>query len=437
MRTTVKGRAGAVVSICALAAALTGCGGGGSDSAKADGPATLTFWGEAEGLSKQTAAWNAAHPDIQVKFTKVTLGYPDYQKIAAAVKAGNGPCVGQTDAEHLVTFASQGLVQDITKDAAAYQNLFTAPAWKAMSPGGTTYALPLSASPNFFAYRTDLYKKYGLTPPKTWDQFIADGKKLRAANPKLTMMNYAPEDPSGFVGLVWEAGGTWYKQSGNGWQVTFASPESLKAANVLQQFVDEKLLSSVSYSDPGVWKTWDDGGTLSMTTSTWQLPIYAKSFPKSDGKWAITTVPQYAAGESSTDSGYRGVTVYKGCKNLRQAVKFAAWLGGDKAPVSALADPNSGSGLFPALKDVTPYVTDLAPKKMIPQDDAAKVITTAAGQVNTAWEFGPDYATMYQKMQTYWPKVLSGQMKVTDMLNEMQRFVVGDLKSQGINVVAG
>ncbi|MEY9834848.1 ABC transporter substrate-binding protein [Streptacidiphilus sp. EB103A] len=443
MRSTrVKLRTRALIATgTALAAtmALAACSSGGSSAAgKPAGPVTIEYWDNSTGMAAQVAVWNKAHPDIQVKYTKVTFGDTGYQKLAAAVTAGNGPCLALTDAEHVVSFAAQGLELDISTYANQYKDLYTPAAWNVVTPGGATYALPESASPNFFAYRKDLFAKYGLTVPTTWDQFIADGKKLVAANPKLKLMNYAPEDPSGFVGLNWEAGASWYKQSGNGWTIAFSSPQALKAAGVLQQMVDNHMLSSVSYTDPGIWKTWDDGGTLAMTTSTWQLPIYAKVFPKSDGNWSMATVPQYAAGEASTDSGYNAVSVYKGCKNPQQATEFAAWATQNQAPLTALADPTAGAGYFPALKDVSPYVANIAPATMFKgETNTSSVVTTAAGEVNPGWQYGPDYAAMYTKMASYWPQVLAGKMTAVQLLSTMQTWVLADLKTQGINASAG
>jgi multiple sugar transport system substrate-binding protein len=424
----------------ATAASLAACSssGGSSPSAAATGKVTLQFWGSANGLDKAVAAWNSSHPNIQVSFTKDTTDAAGFEKLAAAAKAVNAPCVAQFDAQDLVTFASQGLVQDVSQYASQYKSSYSTSAWQAASPGGSAYGLPVEAAPNFFAYQANLFKKYDLTVPTTWDQVIADGIKLRSQNPNLKIMNYAPEDPSGFVGLNWEAGASWYKAKSNGWIIDFTSPQALKAANVLQQLVSNHLLSSVSYTDPGIWKTWDNGTTLAMTTSTWQLPIYSGVFPNSDGNWAITTVPQYAAGEASTDSNFNIAGILKGCANPQQAVEFANWLGADSAALKITTDGATGyPGWFPALADVSNYVDNVVPAKMIPQSNTADIVSKAAAEVNTAWQYGPDYATMYNQMASYWPKVLSGSMTAVQLLQTMQAWTLNDLKGQGINATAG
>jgi multiple sugar transport system substrate-binding protein len=431
----------ALASAVALAAAasLAACSSSGSSpAAAATGKVTLQFWGSANGLDKAVAAWNSAHPNIQVSFTKDTTDAAGFEKLAAAAKAGNAPCVAQFDAQDLVTFASQGLVQDVSQYAAQYKSAYSTSAWQAASPGGSTYGVPIESAPNFFAYQVSQFKKYNLTVPTTWDQLIADGIKLRQQNPSMKIMNYAPEDPSGFVGLNWEAGATWYKAASNGWIIDFTSPQAMKAANVLQQLVSNHLLSSVSYTDPGIWKTWDSRGTIAMTTSTWQLPVYSGVFPNTDGDWAITTVPQYAAGESSTDSNFNVAGVLKGCQDPQQAVEFANWLGSNSAALAVTTNGATGyPGWFPALADVSKYVDTVVPTKMIPQSNTADIVTKAAAEVNTTWQYGPDYATMYNQMASYWPKVLNGQMTAVQLLQTMQAWTLGDLKSQGITATAG
>ena len=424
----------------ATAASLAACGssGGSSPAAAPTGKVTLQFWGSANGLDKAVTAWNSAHPNIQVAFTKDTTDAAGFEKLAAAAKAGNAPCVAQFDAQDLVTFASQGLVQDVTQYASQYKSTYSPSAWQAASPGGTSYGIPVEAAPNFFAYQVSLFKKYGLTVPATWDQLIADGIKLRSQNPDLKIMNYAPEDPSGFVGLNWEAGASWYKAGANGWTIDFTSPQALKAANVLQQLVSNHLLSNVSYTDPGIWKTWDNGTTLAMTTSTWQLPIYSGVFPNSDGDWAIITVPQFAAGEASTDSNFNIAGILKGCQYPQQATEFADWLGSDNSALAVTTNGATGyPGWFPALADVSKYVDNVVPKKMVPQSNTADIVSKAAAEVNTTWEYGPDYATMYNEMASYWPKVLNGSMTAVQLLQTMQTWTLNDLKSQGINATAG
>jgi multiple sugar transport system substrate-binding protein len=61
------------------------------------------------------------------------------------------------------------------------------------------------------------------------------------------------------------------------------------------------------------------------------------------------------------------------------------------------------------------------------------VVTRAAADVNANFQLGPNYATMFAQMQKLWPQVLGKKLKAADMLAQLQKFTVDDLKAKGIN----
>ena len=58
---------------------------------------------------------------------------------------------------------------------------FPAKILAAYSRGGKTWGVPYSIGVNVLWYRSDLYQKYGLTPPKTWMEFEHNAKVLNEA----------------------------------------------------------------------------------------------------------------------------------------------------------------------------------------------------------------------------------------------------------------
>lgn len=437
---TIRTRAfaGAAAAL-SLSLALTACGGGDdTDSAAGTtkGKVQLEFWSWTEGIQQQVDAWNKAHPETQVKYVNAA-GDTVYQKLRAAVTSGNAPCLSKMDGMNLANFAADGLLTDITEVAAPYQARYTVPAWNAVSPGGATYGIPTGSSPLFTAYRADLFQKYGVQAPKTWDDVIAAGRAVQKKDKNVKIFNMAGEDPSTLVDLSWQSGAQWYKIAGDHWEIGFTSPDALKAADIVQQLVDDNLASNASYSDPGVFKTWDLGKTILMTTSTWQLPIYDTNFPKSKGKWQLADAPVFDPAKPQTSSNFDVTAVLKGCKYPDRAAQFAAWLSSSKESLTALTDPASKSGLFPAVKDVSPYVDKIIPTEMFNgKSDSAQIITTAAARVGEQWQYGPDYAAMYSEMQKQWGEVMKGQLTVKDMLTHLQDWVLADLKSKGVKAVA-
>ncbi|UXY23029.1 sugar ABC transporter substrate-binding protein [Streptomyces cynarae] len=437
IRTRAVAGAAAAVS---LSLVLAACGGGGGDTDSAGkttkGDVKLEFWSWTDGIQDQVGVWNKEHPETQVTFVNAA-GDTVYQKLRAAITSGNAPCLSKMDGMNLANFAADGLLTDITKVAAPYESRYTTPAWNAVSPGGITYGIPTGSSPLFTAYRADLFQKYGIKAPTTWDDVIAAGRAVQKKDKNVKIFNMAGEDPSTLVDLSWQAGAQWYKVDGDHWQIGFTTPQALKAGDIVQQLVDDNLASNASYQDPGVFKTWDLGKTIMMTTSTWQLPIYDTNFPKSRGKWQLADAPVFDPAKPQTSSNFDVTAVLKGCKYPDRAAQFAAWLSSSKESLTALTDPKSKSGLFPAVKDVSPYVDKIIPTEMFNgKSDSAKVITTAASRVGEQWQYGPDYAAMYSEMQKQWGQVMKKQLTVKDMLTHLQQWVLADLKKKGVKAVA-
>ncbi|MEH0421092.1 ABC transporter substrate-binding protein [Streptomyces sp. B21-083] len=428
-----------VAAAASLSLLLTACSDdpGSEASSTTKGDVTLEFWSWTDGIEAQTKVWNKEHPETQIKFVNAA-GDTAYQKLRAAVNAGTAPCLSKMDGMNLANFAADGLLTDISKAAAKYKDAYTVAAWNAVSPGGTTFGIPMGSSPLFTAYRADLFQKYGIEAPKTWDDLIAAGKKVRQKDKNVKIYNMAGEDPSTLVDLSWEAGAQWYKAAGDHWEIGLTSPEALKAADVVQRLVDNDLTSNASYADPGVFRTWDLGKTIAMTTSTWQLPIYDTNFPKSKGKWQLADSPAFDTAKPQTSSNFDTTGVLKGCKYPDRAAEFAAWLSSSKESLATLTDPASKSGLFPAVRDVSPYVDKIIPSEMFNgKSDSAQVITTAASRVGEQWQYGPNYAAMYSEMQKQWGKVINKQLTVKDMLTSLQKWTVDDLNHKGVKAVAG
>ena len=55
-------------------------------------------------------------------------------------------------------------------------------------------------------YRKDIFDKYGIDVPKTWDEFAAAARKLHAADPNVYLTNLAANQNGAWMGLLWQAG---------------------------------------------------------------------------------------------------------------------------------------------------------------------------------------------------------------------------------------
>ncbi|MEU1181043.1 extracellular solute-binding protein [Streptomyces sp. NPDC005820] len=429
----------AAVAGLALTGLLTACGGSGDGDSSASGPVTLPFWGWANGQETIVKMFNASHKDIQLKYTKVTDQLTMQKQLANAVKAKNAPCLLQNTAEYVTSWVSQGALADISEYVGSSKDEFLPGAWAGAQVQGKVYGVPTSAAPAFTIYRTDIFKKYGLEPPATWDDFVAAGKVLKKHGIHIT--NYAGEDPSTLEVLAMQAGAHWYAIDGTSWKVDFQDAGSLKAADVIQQVIDNDLNSKLSFADyAALQRNYDDAGTVTRQISTWQMGGMVNSFTKSFGQWALSPWPTYKGEAAKTPAGTNQSAninlVTSQCKYKKQAAEAALWLSTNKGAVDSMANPETGSGVMPGLTDSAGYVDKAISEKLLGDnyEPAKKIVTDSLGTVTTDWTFGPDWTAMFTELQAQWGKVVAKQQKVTDLLAHMQEWTVDDLKSRGISV---
>jgi multiple sugar transport system substrate-binding protein len=432
------------VTAVALSALLAACssGGGSSKSApKSSGPVTVVMWGWAEEKTVQPAVdkYNATHTDIQLKYVKQADNTGTAANLRNAVAAGSGvPCLVQPFGE-VPSLAAEGLLTDITSYVTPYvkQGVFNKAALASAQADGKYFGVPLGFNPTFMIVNRKVYDQYGVAIPKTWDDVISAGKQLKQHG--VYIMNLAGEDPSTLVNLVQQAGGSWYKVAGNKWQIGFTSPESEKAANVVQQLIDNNLAANQTYKDkPALIAYFDSGKMVSLVTQTWQLPKYETTYKTSLGNWEPVDMPQYSDASGFTTLGHGSAElVPKGCPTVKQAVDAEVWMATNKDAINASYDPTTKAYTWPgAVPDPSPWVDSVVPDKLFGsyQPETRGVVMKSVGAAQDSWQVGPNYTGVFSELQDQWAKAVTKQITMQQLLEHMQTFTVNDLKSKNINV---
>ncbi|WNM35454.1 extracellular solute-binding protein [Streptomyces sp. Li-HN-5-11] len=175
---------------------LTSCGG--SDSGASDGR-TLRLWHYEGPDSAMGAAWNEAikefeakHPGVKVKFEE--KGFEQIQKTAPMVlNSSDAPDIMEYNKGNATAglLSKQGLLTDLTAEAAKRGWDKEIPAGvrttsmydtNGVMGSGKWYGVPNYAEYTMVFYNKDLFKKYGVAEPKTFDdltsamnRFVAKG----------------------------------------------------------------------------------------------------------------------------------------------------------------------------------------------------------------------------------------------------------------------
>ncbi|MBO1751503.1 ABC transporter substrate-binding protein [Actinotalea sp. BY-33] len=306
---TRRGLAAGAATLTAVLA-LAACGGGttpeeaaqgggapegaGEFTGEYDGPAVeLSYWngftgGDGPFMQSLVDEFNAEHENITI--TPNTIQWADfYQRVPAAVNAGEGPDVGVMHVDQLSTNAARNVIVPLDEVAEALElteDDFTAEVWEAGTYDDQRYGIPLDVHSLAMYYNVEHFEAAGITEPPT------DEASFMAALDALQEAGY--EDPFWmpslwpshlmFLTLLWQNGGAPYGADGS--EATLSSPEAVEALEWQRMIVDE----GYSPSDVAIdsqYVAFKNGETSITWDGIWQI----NDLEGSGMEWGIAPVP--------------------------------------------------------------------------------------------------------------------------------------------------
>src|SRR5215475_388371 len=424
-----------LLAVVALAAsvALTGCA---SKPHPASRKVEITFWSWAN-TKPAVDLWNKTHPDIQVKYVTPASGTVLFQALASAEFAGKGiPDVVQVDYHNLPTLVAGNELQDITGYASSAKANFVAAAWNVVTPGGKVWAIPQDLGPVAMYYRKDIFAKYRLPVPTTWDQYAQVARRLHAADPTRYIAAFPPADASWFASRAWEAGAQWFSTGNDAWHVTINSTQTKRVAQFWQDLVTSGAAKVDTDWSPSWFKGFQDGTYATWLSASWGAGPLKTNAPKTSGDWAVSNLPQWTP-DATLASFWGGSAnaVPRGAKHAKEAVEFAVWLNSNaQASSSLIPDPPAGGGLFPAslAGQANPLLDK--PDPFFGGQTVNSVFRTAATQV-PPWVWGPTMDQVYSDLGDDFTKALEDGTSLASALDQVQAQTVAALQKKGLQVV--
>ncbi|QNE37615.1 ABC transporter substrate-binding protein [Leifsonia shinshuensis] len=442
----MKARTRMVAAAVGLTAALalTACSGQGASSTStaasgdckpSSGKVNLTFTTWVPGMDKVVDLWNSKNPNIQVKFQTGPSGNAGtYQNFFNQIKAGNAPDLGQVEYDALPNFRVQDGLTNIAacQSVSGAQSKFVDWTWKQVTFGenNAVYAIPQDTGPIALFYRKDLFQAAGIPVPTTWDEYAKDAALIKAKGAYIT--NFPKTDVNWFAGMVWQAGGQWFKNDGSTWNVNLTDDKSTQVANYWQKLIDAGEVSKLaSFSDD--WnKSFDDGQQWTWVSAVWGASTLETGAPNTAGKWAVAPMPQWSAGDSKAgDWGGSSTAVLKGSKHPYEAAKFAMWLNTDP---EALALENKLGGLYPAAKSGADLPAFTSGQAFYGGQKIYDVFKQASSQVDPNFTWGPTMTQTYTDVSDGFGAALGGSGTLLDALKTGQQKTIDALKAQSIPV---
>ena len=240
------------------------------------------------------------NPNIEVKIN--SLAYADHHDaLTTALSTGKGANdVEAIDFGYIARFADGNGMTDLAKapyNAGQYRSQFVAYTFpQAMSQDGRMAGMPTDIGPGSMFYRVDMLQKAGVKPVQlnaSWESYIANGKKVLAANPGAFLLPDASEAESIIIRTGLRAGeGVYFGADGK----TVVGPDNarfVRAFTVAKAIRDAKLDAKAGAAFSPEWTTAFQKGNLATEFSGAWLVGHMQNWLAKDfaGKWNAQGLP--------------------------------------------------------------------------------------------------------------------------------------------------
>ena len=192
---TIRRRGVALVAVAALVA-LAGCGSSDNKSssgtvskttaAQTDVKGNISITGiwvaqEQKNFQRVIDAFNKQYPNVKVKYNPAGDNTPTV--LSTALAGGRPPDLASVGQPGLVAqFQNDGKLKDIEFARADIEKNYEPDFVKLGEIGGKLYTfIPKGANKSTVWYNVEAFKNAGVTPPKTWDEFLTAAKTIKAS----------------------------------------------------------------------------------------------------------------------------------------------------------------------------------------------------------------------------------------------------------------
>jgi ABC-type glycerol-3-phosphate transport system substrate-binding protein len=321
-----------------LSVALVGaCTGGGEEATSSSGdhePVTITiqdYYGASTPMKPVIKDFEKAYPWITVKYEAVdwdTL----HEKFTVQVSSGDAPDVATLDMTWIPTFASNGLLSNLselsggTMNDAPITDQYTQGGIDAMTYDGSIVTMLFDFDVYGLFYRKDIFDQKGVEVPTNWDEWKAAAEQIAEdTNGDGQCDKYCLEvdgETFHWSQLLYQNGGSIL--SSDQAQAAFNSPEGVEATEFYKSFIDDGtgIYWGVSQGDRQAGLKDDRIGMF--TDGAYYMGIMKSGAPEMSGKWGVALAPY--AKEPGSYLGGTGLSIPVNAEHPDEAWTFISFM---------------------------------------------------------------------------------------------------------------
>uniref|UniRef100_A0AAU3GN49 Extracellular solute-binding protein n=1 Tax=Streptomyces sp. NBC_01401 TaxID=2903854 RepID=A0AAU3GN49_9ACTN len=438
----------ATIAALPLTGALSACAGGGGDTRSGDTSSTgrtvssghnrktrITFWSALRGSQEVVDAFNRGHDTIQVDFQQIPGGAQGgYAKLSNAARAGNAPDIATLEYPQVPGFAIDGVCRDITDLVGDGLRAKLLPqALELTTFEKRVFSVPLDVEPMVLHYRTDLFERYGLTVPRTWDDFEDAARTVRDKSDDRRLALFPTDGDNHVAAFAWQAGAQWFDTSGGAWNVSLADAPTRRVAAYWQRLTDHDLvfMNAVEsrHSDVQI----GNGLVLSRFSGAWDAGAQMKARPGQKGRWAIAPSPQWDPADPGVGThGGSTFAVTRNCAHPEAAMEFIEWQ--VSHPDALRARLSSGaSSQYPAAPGLVDVGRQAFDRSYYGGQDIYSLFEQEAHKIRPGWTWGPRMTATGRIMKDGLARASGGQGSILGAVRAAQEGTMPDLKALGLS----
>lgn len=410
----MKGR---LLAALALLSTLAGCAFGpkrpvsAGPSASSGAPVTVRIFAyNSESVRSTYLAYlRKQFPDVTIVYDYVPLEYYS-SDLNAQLLSDSGPDLIEVGGEtHLL--ADSGMLQDLTGQPFIGQ--YAPKSLIPYSVNGRVYATPLQSWFEGIFYNTEIFARYGLALPETFDEFIALHKKLAARGVKPQIMGAQSWEPMMKQSIALVNSEFYSKPENAGFDAAFDGGKArltdswLPAVTEWSRLIREGCLTPdmLSYSYEQALDEFARGGAAMWESGPWSVGTILQKNP--DIRLGMFPIPGLRKGGGWLVGGPgSALAVNKNSRNLETVLKLLSATASPEAQEALLSDNEGMSSVVGVHADLAPIYSGC--KEAL---DAGRIYAPWTA----TWTYGNPIVETYGKALQ---DVLAGQKTVKQALEE-------------------
>jgi multiple sugar transport system substrate-binding protein len=355
-------RNGIIVALGLSALIVGACTGGGDEQASPTSgnhePVTITiqdYYGASTPIKPVIQDFEKLYPWITVKYEAVdwdTL----HEKFTVEVSSGDSPDIATLDMTWIPTFASNGLLTNLSDLSGGDMNgkpisdQYTQGGVEAMTYNADIVTMLFDFDVYALFYRTDVFKKEGVEPPTTWDEWKAAASAIaQDTNGDGECDKYCLEvdgETFHWSQILYQNAGTIL--NGDNTQAAFNSAEGVQAVDFYKSFIDDGtgILWGPSQGDRqnGI----KDDRIGMFTDGPYYMGIMKSGAPEMSGKWGVTLAPY--SKQPGSYLGGTGLSIPVNAEHPQEAWDFISFMMRPENAAKIFTIAGAAPGLTAALQ---------------------------------------------------------------------------------------